>query len=167
MRAPTYPIIVALALMLVAPSFSAFGRGGARSEERTPLRAPDDETIRAPDEETTRAPDEETNGAPEERFISAPEEETTRAPEEQTLVPTRTFSGRVYHGQLAWGDGRWRYATREGREGWWWDVGGVWYFYPQQTEGPPDYISDVEVADTQQTSDGLVGRAPLRRNCTY
>jgi hypothetical protein len=25
-------------------------------------------------------------------------------------------------------------------------VGGVWYFYPEQTEGPPDYVSDVEVA---------------------
>jgi hypothetical protein len=163
MREP--PIIVALALMLVAPSFSALGRGGARFEEGTPLRAPDEETIRAPDEETIRAPEEQTIRAPEEQTIRAPEEQTIRAPEEQTLVPTRTFGDRVYHGQLAWGDGRWRY--REGREGWWWDVGGFWYFYPQQTEGPPDYISDVEVADTQQTSDGLVGRAPLRRNCTY
>ena len=67
-------------------------------------------------------------------------------------MPTRTFGGRAYHGQLAWGDGRWRYATREGREGWWWDVGGFWYFYPQQTEGPPDYISDVEVADNATTA---------------
>jgi hypothetical protein len=26
-------------------------------------------------------------------------------------------------------------------------VGGFWYFYPQQTEGPPEHVSDVEVAD--------------------
>ena len=26
-------------------------------------------------------------------------------------------------------------------------MGGFWYFYPQQIEGPPDYVSDVEVAD--------------------
>jgi hypothetical protein len=32
-------------------------------------------------------------------------------------------------------------------DGWWWDVGGFWYFYPEQIEGPPDYVSDVEVAD--------------------
>jgi hypothetical protein len=25
--------------------------------------------------------------------------------------------------------------------------GGYRYFYPQQIEGPPDYVSDVEVAD--------------------
>ena len=69
MREPTYPIIFALALMLVAPSFSAFGRGGARFEEGTPLRAPDEETIRAPDEETVRAPDEETIRAPDEEIL--------------------------------------------------------------------------------------------------
>jgi hypothetical protein len=25
-------------------------------------------------------------------------------------------------------------------------VGGIWYFYPEQIEGPPDYVSNVEVA---------------------
>jgi hypothetical protein len=110
MREPTYPIIVALALMLVAPSFSAFGRGGERGfEERTP------------------------------------EEETVRAPEEQTPLRTQTLGGHVYHGQLAWRDGRWRHELRDGRDGWWWDVGGYWYYYPEQTQGPPDYVSDVEV----------------------
>jgi hypothetical protein len=74
MREPTYPIIVALALMLVASSFSAFGREG--------------------------------RGGFEERW---PEEQTIRAPEEQTPLRTQTFGGRVYHGQLAWRDGRWRH----------------------------------------------------------
>ena len=36
---------------------------------------------------------------------------------------------------------------RKGRFGWWWDVGGIWYFYPGPIEGPPTYISDTEVAD--------------------
>ena len=57
-----------------------------------------------------------------------------------------TFGGRVYYGRLAWRDGRWHHAFRNGRDGWWWDVGGIWYFYPEQTEGPPDYVSDVGVA---------------------
>jgi hypothetical protein len=116
MREPTYPTIVALALMLVAgPSFSAFAQRGERGrilEKRTPLRTP----------------------------------------EEQTPLRTQTFGDHVYHGQLAWKDGHWHHATRNGRDGWWWDVGGFWYFYPEQIEGPPDYVSNVEVADDTTTA---------------
>ena len=96
MRQPTYPMVLALALMLVASSFSAFGREG--------------------------------RGGFEER---RPEEQTIRAPEEQSPRRTQTFGGHVYHGQLAWADGRWRHELRDGRDGWWWDVGGYWYYYPQ------------------------------------
>jgi hypothetical protein len=59
---------------------------------------------------------------------------------------SHNFRGRVYHGQLAWSYGRWHHTTRKGRFGWWWDVGGVWYFYPEPIEGPPAYVSDIEVA---------------------
>ena len=62
-------------------------------------------------------------------------------------APTQTFGGRAYRGQLAWRNGRWHHTLRNGRFGWWWDVGGFWYFYPERTEGPPDYVSDLEVAD--------------------
>jgi hypothetical protein len=31
--------------------------------------------------------------------------------------------------------------------GWWWDVGGVWYFYPERFDGPPAYISEDYVDD--------------------
>jgi hypothetical protein len=65
----------------------------------------------------------------------------------QAPIPVRPQSVRpVYRGQLAWRNGRWHQARRNGRFGWWWDVGGYWYFYGEQTEGPPDYVSDVEVA---------------------
>ena len=37
--------------------------------------------------------------------------------------------------------------TRNGRNGWWWDVGSVWYFCPEQIEGPPDRVSDIKVVD--------------------
>src|SRR5437868_9677593 len=36
---------------------------------------------------------------------------------------------------------------RDGRYGWWWDVDGAWYFYPQPIVGPPTYVSDIEVVD--------------------
>jgi len=123
MREPTYLIIVALASMLVAPPFSAFAQRGER-------------------------------GRFEDRFPlpNAPEEQTIRAPEEQTPLRTQTFGGHVYHGQLAWRDGRWRHEMRDGWDGWWWDVGGYWYYYPEQIEGPPDYVSGVEVADDTTTA---------------
>jgi hypothetical protein len=57
-------------------------------------------------------------------------------------VVGRDFGGHSYRGRVAWETGRWRHEIHNGRDGWWWDVGGVWYFYPQQMDGPPAYISD-------------------------
>jgi hypothetical protein len=62
-------------------------------------------------------------------------------------VRARNFGGHPYHGRIAWEGGRWHHEMHNGRDGWWWDVGGVWYFYPQQMDGPPTYVSDVEVMD--------------------
>jgi hypothetical protein len=56
--------------------------------------------------------------------------------------PTRHFGGQPYRGRLAWEGGHWRHEMHNGRMGWWWDVGGVWYWYPERLEGPPAYISD-------------------------
>ncbi|WP_409334490.1 glycine zipper domain-containing protein [Bradyrhizobium jicamae] len=69
-------------------------------------------------------------------------------------MPARNFGGHAYHGRLAWEGGRWRHEMHNGRMGWWWDVGGVWYFYPQPMEGPPAYVSDVEVYDDAGGPDG-------------
>jgi hypothetical protein len=43
-------------------------------------------------------------------------------------------------------------------------VGGFWYFYPQQSEGPPDYVSDVEVADDATASPTTPAPAPAEPN---
>jgi hypothetical protein len=69
-------------------------------------------------------------------------------------LPMRNFGGHAFHGHLAWGGGRWRHEVRNGRDGWWWDVGGAWYFYPQRLDGPPTYISDVEYADDAYADEG-------------
>jgi hypothetical protein len=50
---------------------------------------------------------------------------------------------------LAWQKGRWHHVERNGRFGWWWDVGGIWYFYPEPVEGPPAYVSDIEADDSE------------------
>jgi len=83
----------------------------------------------------------------------APREGARAVPQRLQHSPlrTHTFGSHAYHGRLAWRQGRWHHATRNGRNGWWWDVVGVWYFYPEQIEGPPDYVSDIEAADDSTT----------------
>jgi hypothetical protein len=80
-----------------------------------------------------------TGGPPPGRYVA-------RGP-----APARDWGGHAYRGNLAWDGGRWRHEVHNGRPGWWWDVGGVWYYYPQRMAGPPayiseDYIDDVPVA---------------------
>jgi len=62
-------------------------------------------------------------------------------------MPSRNFGGHPYHGHLAWEGGAWRRAVLNGRDGWWWDVGGASYYYPEMLDGPPPYVSDVEFVD--------------------
>jgi hypothetical protein len=69
-------------------------------------------------------------------------------------MPTHNFGGHAYRGHLAWEGGRWHHEMHDGRDGWWWDVGGVWYYYPQPMDGPPTYVSD-DYAD-----DVVYGDAP-------
>jgi hypothetical protein len=74
---------------------------------------------------------------------------TSRGPDYRyahgTITP-RDYSGHAYRGRVDWGGGRWRHEVHNGRDGWWWDVGGVWYYYPAPVEGPPAYVSE-EFAD--------------------
>ena len=68
-------------------------------------------------------------------------------------LPARDFGGHSYRGRMAWEGGRWHHEVHNGRDGWWWDVGGVWYFYPQPMDGPPAYISE-DYADDVDGPDG-------------
>jgi hypothetical protein len=52
------------------------------------------------------------------------------------------YGGHPYRGRVAWEGGRWRHEVYNGRDGWWWDVGGVRYYYSEPMEGPPTYISE-------------------------
>lgn len=68
-------------------------------------------------------------------------------------VVRRDFGGHAYRGRVAWQGGRWHHEMHDGRMGWWWDVGGVWYFYPERMEGPPAYVSE-DYADDVGYADG-------------
>jgi hypothetical protein len=71
--------------------------------------------------------------------------------------PARNFGGQPYRGHLAWEGGRWHHEIHNGRDGYWWDVGGVWYYYPQPMDGPPTYISDDYADDVPYAAAGPVG----------
>jgi len=73
-------------------------------------------------------------------------------------IPARNFAGHAYRGHLAWEGGRWHHQVYNGRMGWWWDVGGVWYFYPERFDGPPAYVSEDYVDDVAY---GDPGPAPV------
>lgn len=129
MRKPTYRmIIIALAETVVAPPLSTFAQQGPDQRDQksvTPRQGV--QTLNPPQGRVRPIP-------PSPRFTHGP-------------LPLHKFGDRDYHGHLAWEHGRWHHETRNGRNGWWWDVGGVWYCYPEPSEGPPDYVSDNSVAE--------------------
>ena len=51
-----------------------------------------------------------------------------------------------YHHREHWHDGHWVHAWRDGREGWWWVIDGIWYFYPQPVYPYPEPPVIVEQA---------------------
>ena len=49
--------------------------------------------------------------------------------------------------RAAWQHGGWHHERHFGRDGYWWEVNGAWYWYAQPMDGPPSYVSDFEVVD--------------------
>ncbi len=47
----------------------------------------------------------------------------------------RHFEGHDLH---QWRSGNWHHGNHGGRLGWWWVIGGLWYFYPQPVYPYPD-----------------------------
>ena len=53
------------------------------------------------------------------------------------------------HDLPRWRGGAWRHARHQGRLGWWWVVGGSWYFYSQPVYPYPDpYIPPVVITQS-------------------
>ena len=51
-----------------------------------------------------------------------------------------------------WRSGRWYHGRHVGRVGWWWIVGGVWYFYPAPVHPYPDpYLPPTVIAPPAMT----------------
>lgn len=48
-----------------------------------------------------------------------------------------------------WRGGHWNHGWHNGRSGWWWVAGGIWYFYPVPVYPYPDpYIPPIVVEDS-------------------
>lgn len=51
------------------------------------------------------------------------------------------------HDYERWRGGHWYHGPHSGRKGWWWVVGGVWYFYPAPVYPYPDpYLPPAVIA---------------------
>src|SRR5262249_51165540 len=72
----------------------------------------------------------------------------------------RVYAGNPYRGRGGWGRGGWRHEIHKGREGGWWDVGGVWSYPPQQLGGPPPYISEDSADDVYPAAGGYAPPPP-------
>ena len=59
------------------------------------------------------------------------------------------FHGFHDHGFDHWRSGRWFNGFHDGRNGWWWIVDGIWYFYPAPVYPYPDpYTPPTVVVET-------------------
>lgn len=55
------------------------------------------------------------------------------------------------HDEARWRSGRWHHGVHTGHRGWWWIVGGLWYFYPAPVYPYPDpYLPPLAVAPQAQ-----------------
>lgn len=52
----------------------------------------------------------------------------------------RDFGHFNHSERVLWQGGRWIHDWHDGRYGWWWFVGGCWYFYPQPIYPYPTYV---------------------------
>jgi hypothetical protein len=49
--------------------------------------------------------------------------------------------------RTTWTGGHWSHGRHHGRDGWWWNAGGAWFFYDQPVYPYPGYASDYYYED--------------------
>ncbi len=153
MGKPGYPILIAaLASALALPPLAAFAQQplDQHHHERKPPQRPQFAGPQSGPAHLLSRGGRHFNPPP----VGGPSPPAARyAPRS---LPAKDFGGHAYHGHLAWEHGRWRHEMRNRRYGWWWDVGGAWYFYPQPIVGPPPYVSEIEVVIPDGPDSSLV-----------
>lgn len=65
------------------------------------------------------------------------------------------FHERDYH---VWRAGHWEHRYHDGRYGWWWLAGGLWYFYPAPVYPDPDpYVPPLAAAAPPMVAPPAIG----------
>ena len=73
------------------------------------------------------------------------------------VVPLAASAAPVWRGDIhrfdrqdmhRWRAGNWRHGRHAGRLGWWWVVGGLWYFYPGPVYPYPDPYRPPVIVDS-------------------
>ncbi|MEJ1958586.1 MAG: hypothetical protein WDM70_03260 [Nitrosomonadales bacterium] len=57
--------------------------------------------------------------------------------------------------------GHWAHRHHDGRLGWWWVAGGIWYFYPERIAEIPDPYTPPVVVVNQQPPVVVAPQAPV------
>lgn len=59
------------------------------------------------------------------------------------------------HDHSTWTGGHWSHGRHHGRNGWWWNAGGAWFFYDQPIYPYPGYASDYYYEDNYGPDYGM------------
>lgn len=91
------------------------------------------------DGRNTRAPD---HVAPEPRRMEHRAPAHPAPPHRHAAPPAPVWRGDIHrfheHDADIWRGGRWHHGWHDGRVGWWWIVGSLWYLYPIRIAPYPD-----------------------------
>lgn len=71
------------------------------------------------------------------------------------------------HDGAHWRAGHWRHGAHDGRLGWWWVAGGLWYFYPRPVYPYPDAYAPPVAVIPQTPPPVPDASAPQAQNWYY
>jgi hypothetical protein len=146
------PLVSAIAVFALSAHAEDQPKGNGQPPPGKPVVQTPKAAVQTPKTVQGRPPGAGPGGGPNARYARG-------------TPPARDYGGQPYRGHLAWEGGRWHHEIHNGRDGYWWDVGGVWYYYPQPMDGPPTYISedyadDVPYAQVQYAPPGAYYAPP-------
>jgi hypothetical protein len=64
------------------------------------------------------------------------------------------------HDMARWRGGHWHHGYHDGRLGWWWVVGSLWFFYPQWVAGYPNPYTPPPTVIVQPTAPAAPSTPP-------
>lgn len=171
-------LVVALAASFATPAFAELSILNEAVREWQPEKQKVEKPKARPVERREERRDEGREGRRDDRhYDRQPERRFERI---ENRHERRIHRAPVWHGDIRyferhdlprWRSGAWRHSRHDGRLGWWWVVGGLWYFYPQPIYPYPDpYMPPVVITQyepVQSTPDIVVAPAVASQSWYY